>query len=250
MKIAVCLKHVPATDARIKLDADGKRIDGSGINYIINPFDEFAIEEALLIKEKLGGEVTIFTVGESTAIESVRKGLAMGADKAVHLTCEGVAMANPMDIAKVLSAEIQNYNPDLVLCGKKSADAQNQQVGSMLAVLMGLPVVTSVFELDASETQIHMKRETETGKEIFEIDLPVLITIDKTENEPRYASLRGIMMAKKKPVETKDVSLIGNTFIVDEMNLPKAKEPCKIVGEDASNTGELASLLHNEAKVI
>ena len=95
-----------------------------------------------------------------------------------------------------------------------------------------------------------MKRETETGKEIFEIDLPVLITIDKTENEPRYASLRGIMMAKKKPVETKDVSLIGNTFIVDEMNLPKAKEPCKIVGEDASNTGELASLLHNEAKVI
>ncbi|MBL7052187.1 MAG: electron transfer flavoprotein subunit beta/FixA family protein [Candidatus Marinimicrobia bacterium] len=250
MKIIVCVKHVPATDARIKLGADGKSIDETGINFIINPYDEFAIEEALLIKEKLGGEIMIVTLGESSAIESIRKGLAMGADKAVHLVCENVALADPWAVANRLAEEIREHDSDLILCGKNSADAQNQQVGSLVAAMLEKPVVTSVVEIEAEENTVTVWREIESGKEVYELSLPALLTVNKTEHEPRYASLRGIMMAKKKPVETKDVSIENGAIVVEEMSLPKAKEPCKIVGTDADSSGDLANLLHNEAKVI
>ncbi len=250
MKIIVCVKHVPATDARIKLGTDGKSIDETGINFVISPYDEFAIEEALLIKEKLGGEVMIVTLGESAAIESIRKGLAMGADKAVHLVCENVALADSWAVANRLAEEIREHNSDLILCGKNSADAQNQQVGSLVAALLGKPVVTSAVEIEAEENAITVRRETESGKEVYDLSLPAVLTVDKTEHEPRYASLRGIMMAKKKPVETKDVSIENSAMVVEEMSLPKAKEPCKIVGTDSAASGELANLLQNEAKVI
>jgi len=250
VKIIVCVKHVPATDARIKLGTDGKSIDETGINFVISPYDEFAIEEALLIKEKLGGEVMIVTLGESAAIESIRKGLAMGADKAVHLVCENVALADSWAVANRLAEEIREHNSDLILCGKNSADAQNQQVGSLVAALLGKPVVTSAVEIEAEENAITVRRETESGKEVYDLSLPAVLTVDKTEHEPRYASLRGIMMAKKKPVETKDVSIENSAMVVEEMSLPKAKEPCKIVGTDSAASGELANLLQNEAKVI
>lgn len=248
MKIAVCVSHVPDTATKVNIGADGKTIDPNGVTYIVNPYDEFAIEEALKTKEKLGGEVVAISVGKESNKETLRKALAMGADSAVLLKDEN--QRDSFGIAKALAEEIKSQNAELVFFGKQSVDYDNSITGQLTAELLGYNSVSVVvgFEIDGSK--IRAEREIEGGKEIVETSLPAVISAQKGLNEPRYASLKGIMQAKKKTIEEKDAAASEILVEVIEMKKPAPKEAGKIVGTDASAVQELVRLLREEAKVI
>ena len=250
MKIAVCVSHVPDTATKVKLNQDGKTIDPAGVTYIINPYDEFAVEEALKIKEKIGGdsEVTVISVGKSTNSETIRKALAMGVDKGVLLKDD-----NPRDsfgIAKALSEEIKSIGAELVFFGKQSVDYDNSTTGQMTAQMLDYNCVTVVVKFDLEGNKISAEREIEGGKEVVETQLPAIITCQKGLNEPRYASLKGIMAAKKKSIEEKPAAAYDNNIETLKMHLPAAKQPGRILGTDATAVPELVRLLREEAKVI
>ncbi len=249
MKIVACVSHVPDTASRIKVGSDGKTIDPSGVTYIINPYDEYAVEEALKTKEKSGsGEVVVVTVGSENSKETVRKALAMGADSGILLKDD-----NPRDslgIAKALAEEIKAQAAQLVFMGKQSVDYDNSIVGQLTSELLGYNCVAVCVKLDINGDKIIAEREIEGGREIVETSLPVIITCQKGLNEPRYASLKGIMAAKKKTIEEKPaVSYTPKSEII-RMHLPAGKQPGRIVGSDASAVPELVRLLKEEAKVI
>ena len=250
MKIAVCVSHVPDTATKVKLNQDGKTIDPAGVTYIINPYDEFAVEEALKTKEKIGGdsEVTVISVGKSTNNETIRKALAMGVDKGVLLKDD-----NPRDsfgIAKALSEEIKSIGAELVFFGKQSVDYDNSTTGQMTAQMLDYNCVTVVVKFDLEGNKISAEREIEGGKEVVETQLPAIITCQKGLNEPRYASLKGIMAAKKKSIEEKPAAAYDNNIETLKMHLPAAKQPGRILGTDATAVPELVRLLREEAKVI
>ena len=250
MKIAVCVSHVPDTATKVKLNQDGKTIDPAGVTYIINPYDEFAVEEALKTKEKIGGdsEVTVISVGKSTNNETIRKALAMGVDKGVLLKDD-----NPRDsfgIAKALSEEIKSIGAELVFFGKQSVDYDNSTTGQMTAQMLDYSCVTVVVKFDLEGNKISAEREIEGGKEVVETQLPAIITCQKGLNEPRYASLKGIMAAKKKSIEEKPAAAYDNNIETLKMHLPAAKQPGRILGTDATAVPELVRLLREEAKVI
>jgi electron transfer flavoprotein beta subunit len=249
MKIAVCISHVPDTATRIKIGADGKLIDPAGVTYIINPYDEFAVEEALKTKEKLGsGEVVVISVGGETNKETIRKALAMGADSAVLLKDD-----KPRDsygIAKALSDEIKSQGAELVFMGKQSVDYDNSITGQLTAELLGYNCVSVVVKLDIEGNKIKAETEIEGGREVVETQFPAIITCQKGLNEPRYASLKGIMAAKKKTIEEKPAAAAELTSEVIKMYLPPPKQAGRIVGTDVSAVPELVRLLREEAKVI
>jgi electron transfer flavoprotein beta subunit len=248
MKIAVCINHVPDTATKIKINADAKSIDPAGVQFIINPYDEFAVEEALKTKEKLGGEVLVISLGTDANKETIRKALAMGADNGILLKTE--EKKDSVSVAKLLAEEIKNQGCELVFMGKQSVDYDDAIVGQLTAGYLGFSCVTVVVDLKIDGTKITAEREIEGGREIVETSLPAVITTQKGLNEPRYASLKGIMAAKKKVIEEKPVaaSLI-NTEIL-EMTKPAPKSPGRIVGTDVSAVPELVRLLREEAKVI
>ncbi len=248
MKIAVCASHVPDTATKVKLGSDDKTIDPAGVSYVINPYDEFAVEEALKTKEKFGGEVTVISVGSDSSKETIRKALAMGADKGILLKDD-----NPRDsfnVAKALAEEIKNLECDIVFCGKQSVDYDNSVVGQMTAELLGFNCISVVVKLDINDKKVTAETEVEGGREIVETELPVVITTQKGLNEPRYASLKGIMAAKRKTIEEKPAATGENLTTVIKMRKPPAKQPGRILGEDSSAVPELVKLLHEEAKVI
>jgi electron transfer flavoprotein beta subunit len=248
MKIAVCVNHVPDTAAKITIGEDQKSIDQTGLAFVVNPYDEIAIEEALKSKEATEGEVVVLSVGTESNKESIKKALAMGADSAVLLTND-----KPRDsygIAKALADEIKSQEIELVFCGKQSVDYDNSSVGQILAGILGYNCVSVVVEFSLSERTVKCEREIEGGREVVETNLPCVITTQKGLNEPRYASLKGIMAAKKKTVEEKPAYECHNNIEIIEMRKPAPKNPGKIVGTDASAVPELVKLLHEEAKVI
>jgi electron transfer flavoprotein beta subunit len=248
MKIAVCVSHVPDTAAKINIGSDGKTIDPNGITYIVNPYDEFAIEEALKTKEKLGGEVVVISVGTDANKETLRKALAMGADSAVLLKDEN--QRDSFGIAKALAEEIKLQNAELVFFGKQSVDYDNSITGQLTAELLNYNSVSVVVNLNIEGNKITAEREIEGGKEVVETSLPAVITAQKGLNEPRYASLKGIMAAKKKTIEEKEAAA-ANLFVeVVEMKKPAPKQAGKILGSDSSSVSELVKLLREEAKVI
>jgi len=249
MKIVVCVSHVPDTAARIKVGSDGKTIDPAGVTYIINPYDEYAVEEALKTKEKLGaGEVIVITLGTEISKETIRKALAMGADSAVLLKDE--SSRDSMGIAKALSEEIKTQEAQLVFMGKQSVDYDSSIVGQLTAELLGYSCVSVCVKLDMDGDKIIAEREIEGGREVVETSLPSIITCQKGLNEPRYASLKGIMAAKKKTIEEKPAAAFNPTAEIVGMHLPAGKQPGRIVGSDASAVPELVRLLKEEAKVI
>jgi len=249
MKIVVCVSHVPDTASRIKVGADGKTIDPTGVTYIINPYDEYAVEEALKTKEKLGaGEVVILTLGGDSSKETIRKALAMGADSGIFLKDE--THRDSLGIAKALAEEIKTQNAQIVFMGKQSVDYDNSIVGQLTAELLGYNCVPVCVKLDINGDKITVEREVEGGREIVETSIPVIITCQKGLNEPRYASLKGIMAAKKKAIEEKAATTYTPTSEVINMHLPAGKNPGRIVGSDASAVPELVRLLKEEAKVI
>lgn len=248
MKIAVCVSHVPDTAAKINISGDGKGIDQTGVTYVVNPYDEFAIEEALKTKEKFGGETVVISLGGEANKETLRKALAMGIDNAVLLKDE--SYRDSLSVAKALAEEIKSQNAELVFFGKQSVDFDNSVVGQITAELLAYKCISVVVDFKMDGEKITAEREIEGGKEVVETSLPAVITAQKGLNEPRYASLKGIMSAKKKVIEEKPAHTANNFLEVVSMKRPAPKQAGKIVGTDASAVPELIRLLHQEAKVI
>ena len=248
MKLAVCINHVPDTAAKINIAAGGMNIDKTGVTYIISPYDEFAIEECLRLKEKNGGDVTVISLGGDTHKESLRKALAMGVDKAVLLKDEGVR--DSFAVARGLADYLKDISPDIVFFGKQSVDYDDGAVGVMVAEMLGLPSVSVVVKLDVTGGKAVAEREIEGGREILETTLPAVFTAQKGLNEPRYPSLKGIMAAKSKPIEERTLPAFSGKVTLVQMQKPPAKPAGRIVGTDASAVPELVRLLHEEAKVI
>lgn len=252
MKIAVCIKRVADSETRVKIAADGKSLDEAGVKFILNPYDEFAVEEALKRKEAAGsGEVVAIAVGTAASQETIRTALAMGVDRGVLLQVGGGA-ADPLAVARALAAELKGGGYDLILFGKMAIDDYHQAVGPMVAELLDLPCVTAVAKLEISGTSGTAEREIEGGVEVVTFPLPAVLTADKGLNDPRYPALKGIMAAKKKPLEVKPTQLAGGagTLEVQGMSLPPERKEGKIVGEGAAAVPELVRLLREEAKVL
>lgn len=262
MNSIVCLKEVPDTETRIEV-RDGEVVE-EGIQYVVNPYDEFALEEALKWQEEYGGKVTMVTLGPERARESILKGLAMGADEVYQLSDEAFQGGDAYATAKALAAAIKTLGEyDVVFCGKQAVDDDNAAVGIMLAELLDLPHVSVVSELaiDAEAKTARAKRDIEGGKEDVVLPLPAVITTQKGLNEPRYPSFRGIRQARKKPftlwdvgdvgLDPAEVGAAGAKLQVVEVTPPPERPPGRIVeGEADEAAKKVVHLLRDEAKVI
>jgi electron transfer flavoprotein beta subunit len=253
VRIAVCIKRVPDSETRVKIAPDGKSLDEAGVKFVLNPYDEFAVEEALRRKEQAGaGEVVVVSVGPAAVQETIRTALAMGADRGVLLQVERIP-ADGLVVARMLAAELKDGAFDLILFGKVAIDDSNHQVGPMVAELLGLPCVTSIARLELADGKGVAEREIEGGIEVCEFPLPAVLTVDKGLNEPRYPALKGIMAAKKKPLDVKPAASAAGTeggIEVVALTLPPERTAGRIVGEGASAVPELVRLLREEAKVL
>lgn len=262
MKIIVCVKQVPDTEASIKVKTGSTKIETEGVSMVVNPYDEYAVEEALRIKEKLGaGEVTIVSLGPAKTKETQRTCLAMGADKAVHLTDPAFEGLDGYGVALALAKAIKSMEFDLILCGKQAIDDDSAQVGPMLAELLDLPqaAVVTKLEIDGAAKKATAHRQIDGGTEILEMPLPAVITAQKGLNDPRYPSLKGIMSAKKKEITEINAAALGlpteelgaaRTKIVS-MNPPPMRTAGKVLqGEPAEVSAQVVKLLREEAKAI
>ncbi len=249
MNITVCVKRVPDTATRIRIAPDGRDIENDGVKHVLGPYDEFAVEAALQLVEAAGsGEVTLLSHGPEAAQESLRSGLALGAHKAVLLA--GAPGMDGWATARVLAAELADDDAGLVLFGVKAVDDDQQQVGPMVAELLGRPCATSVAAMDVEDGVATCRRAVEGGHEVVEMDLPAVATITKGRYEPRYASLRGIMMAKRKPLEVKPAPESAPGIAVESLAHPPERPEGRIVGEGVGAVPELVRLLRDEAKVL
>ncbi len=210
MNLVVCVKQVPSSEARVAVSGDGRSIDRSGLEMVVNPYDEYAIEEALRTREKFGGTVTVLCLGPAKAEEALRTCLALGADRAQIIKEEALLGADFLGVARILAAAIRPLAPDLIFCGKVSIDVENHGVGVALAELLGLPHVSVLSKLEwVDETHLTAHREIEGATEVVDVELPAVLTANKGLNDPRYPSLPGIMKAKKKPIEELTAASIG-----------------------------------------
>lgn len=249
MRSVVLVKRVPDTEARIRVAGDGTSIDPAGVKFVMNPYDEFAVEAALKQKESAGeGEVTAISVGGSESAETLRTALAMGADQAVLLKTEEAPEG--LATARAIAAELEGREFDLALFGIKAIDDDLQAVGPMVAELLGLPAATVVTEFTVENGTVNAQRAIEGGVEVVELALPCVLTITKGAFEPRYASLKGIMAAKRKPLEEKPAQLGAGGARLIGMENPPERSAGKIVGEGPDAVPELVRLLREEAKVI
>ncbi|WP_227935340.1 electron transfer flavoprotein subunit beta/FixA family protein [Alkalihalobacillus deserti] len=256
MNIFVIMKRTFDTEEKITI-SEGS-IDGSGAEYIINPYDEYAIEEAIVLRDEHEGEVTVVTVGEEEAEKELRTALAMGADKAVLLDSEDIDELDQFSTATLLATYLKDQEIDIILAGNVAVDGGSGQVGPRVAELLNIPQVTTITKLTIEDRKATIVRDVEGDEETVEVALPVLITAQQGLNEPRYPSLPGIMKAKKKPLETLDLDDLdldeedveAKTTTI-EIYLPSAKQAGKVLeGEPEAQVQELVSLLKSEAKVI
>jgi electron transfer flavoprotein beta subunit len=250
MNIVACIKRVPLTETQAKVAADGQSLDTSGVEYMTSFYDEIAVEEAVKTKEKLGGEVTILTLGSADASKQVRECLAKGGDKGVIMTTDGWTLLDCRSTAKLLAEKVKELGAELIFTGRQATDRDNASVGPMLATLLGWACVTDVVELEIDGGKGVAKRESEAGVETYEFSLPAVITCQKDLNEPRYAGLKGIMAAKKKPVEEVAVSAEASQTEVVTVTLPPARKEGRIVGEGPDAVDALMTALKTEAKVL
>jgi electron transfer flavoprotein beta subunit len=255
----VCISHVPDTESRIKIAAGGRKIDEAGLKFIVSPYDEYALEGAIRLKDAKGGDVTVVTFGPDRAQQALREALARGATKAIHIKGDS-GDADSLGIAKVLAAAIKSVPHDLVFLGKQGVGTDNALVGPMLAELLGYPQITVVTHLEVGEGTMTAHREIEGAEEVIEAPLPAIITAQKGMNEPRYASLKGIMAAKKVAIDTKSVSDLGldesdvfnKRVSVVSIELPAEKSGVrKIDGADAQAAArEILQYIRDEAKAL
>jgi electron transfer flavoprotein beta subunit len=250
VKTLVTVKRVPDPETTIRVKPDGSGIVTDNVKYVINPFDEIAIEEALRIKEKLSGEVILVSIGAKVVTEQLRTGLAMGADRAVLILCE--QELDSLAVARVFAKLIENEKPELVLMGKQAIDDDSNQAGQMLAALLGWPQATfaSKVELAADQKSVQVTREVDGGLETVGFALPGIITADLRLNEPRYASLPGIMKARKKEIKEVPIANLG-ADVTPRLKVLKLEPPAKKqAGKKLETVQALVDSLHTEAKVI
>ena len=262
MNVLVCVKHVPDTETKVKVAPGGAALDLGDANWVMNPYDEFAVEAALQIKEKQGGEVVAITVGGEDAVKTLRQALAMGADRAVLCSDPAFDGGDAAGTAAVLLAAAKKIPHDMALCGKHGVGDDNQQVGALLAALAGVPAVTVVTGLEFPEPGVALcQREIEGGTEVVRCPLPAVFTCQKGLNEPRYPSLKGIMAAKKKEVLTwgaadlgLDPASVGSAaaaFRLKSYELPPPRPAGRVLsGELDDQVKELVHLLRDESKVL
>ncbi|MFC1829295.1 electron transfer flavoprotein subunit beta/FixA family protein [Thermodesulfobacteriota bacterium] len=260
MEIVVLLKQVPATESYIGISDDGRSIKTDDIKWVINPYDEFAVEEALRIKEAHGGTVTLLSIGTDKAVEAIRTALAMGADKGILINDPVAQACDGLGIARILAAALKSEPFDLIIAGMRAVDDDNYQVGPAVAEYLDIPHISMVVKAEIESGNIRCTRTVEGGVVVLEAPMPALFTTQRGLNEPRYASLPGIMKAKKKPLDVKNLSDIGvDTTLIEtsKTKITAMKYPSErkggitIQGDSAQEkAAALAKLLNEEAMVI
>ncbi len=249
MKILVALKQVPDTETKIKVAADGRSLDPADVKWITGPYDEYALEEAIRIKEAKGAEVVALSVGGDSAKEVLRNALALGADSAVLLKGDG--QGDALAVAQMIADYAKDKGFDLILCGNKGIGGDNAAMGPMLAELLGVAQANVIVKLELGEGTFRAEREIEGGSEMVEGSLPAVITAQKGLNEPRYASLKGIMAAKKKTIEELDAAAAPAVAVVSALALPPERPAGRrLEGEPAAQAQALLQALKDEAKVF
>jgi electron transfer flavoprotein beta subunit len=250
VKIAVCIKRTPDSESRFKIAGSGVAIDEAGLKFDMDDFAGYAVEAALQMNEKAGGgETVVVAVGPDSVQEALRKAMSMGADRAVHLKVDAVP-ADGLAVAKALAAELRDGGYDLILFGKHAFDTSAGVVGTATAELLGLPCVTAASQLAITDGKGQARRELEGAAELVEFPLPAVVTIDEGVARPRYPSLKGIMAAKKKPLESKPAQLGAVRATVQKAELPPERPAGRIIGEGSGAVPELVRLLQTEAKVL
>lgn len=262
MRIAVCIKQVPDTEARLRVAKDGRWIDEEDLPFVINESDEYALEEALTLAEKSGGEVVVFSLGPARVKEALRKALALGAGRAVHLLDDAFSGGDALATARALAAAVSRESFDLVLTGSQSDDAGFGSTGSVLAGHLGWPHAWLVMGVEAEDGSLKVVREMESGmNEIIRISLPAVVEVQAGINHPRYASLKGIMKAKKKPLDlvtaadlgldASQVGLAGSRLEVVSVAFPESGEGAQIFeGDPETAARSLVEKLQKEARVL
>ncbi len=248
MKVLICISNVPDTTTKIKFVNNNTAFDKSGVQWIINPWDELALTRALDLKDAGAGieSITVMNVGLADAEPTIRKALAIGADKAIRINADPV---DSFQVASLLADAIKKDPCDVILCGIESCDYNGASVGGMLAELLDLPSVSAVSFLNIINGKVELKREIDGGQESIEITTPFVGIVQKgIAKDPRIPNMRGIMMAKTKPLQALEPSAAEKLAIVGSFDLPKAKAACKKI--DPDNVKELVRLLHHEAKLI
>ncbi|HZK76252.1 MAG TPA: electron transfer flavoprotein subunit beta/FixA family protein [Candidatus Kapabacteria bacterium] len=260
MNILVCVSHVPDTTTRVLVGPDGTSMDPTGVKFILNPYDEFAVEEALRLRDKHKGEVTVISVGPAAVKDAIRQALAMGADKGILVIGE---KNDSFQVVRMLAAAIspllsprlrgESGGADLILLGKQSIDFDGMDIAPMLSEMLGLPAATVVVSLAMEGSTATVEKEIEGGREVIELTMPCIVATQKGLNDPRYPSLPNIMKAKQKPIqEILGAPGTARTEVV-QMTKPEKARAHKILKSDGDAGGsarELARLLHEEAKVI
>ncbi len=248
MKILVCISHVPDTTSKINFTENDKKFDSNGVQFVINPYDEFALTRAMWFKEKQGASVTVVTVGDASTEPTLRKALAIGADNAIRV--DAVA-TDGFIVAKELAEVVKSGDYNLILAGKESIDYNGGMVPGMLAGLLDYNFVNACIGLEVESEKATISREIDGGKETLSCNLPLIIAGQKglvEEKDLRIPNMRGIMMARKKPLSIVESTANDTATATTSFEKPAAKSACKLI--DADNVDELINLLHNEAKVI
>ena len=250
MKIAVCIKRTPDSESRFRIAASNAAIDETGLKFDMDDFASYAVEAALQLNEKAGGgETVVVALGPDTVQESLRKAMSMGVDRAVHLKTDAIP-ADGVAIARALAAELKAGGFDLVLFGKHAFDSSAGVVGTATAEFLGVACITAASELRIESGTGTARRELEGAAEMLTFSLPAVVTIDEGVARPRYPSLKGIMAAKKKPLESKPAQLGSVRVTVQTVELPPERPAGRIIGEGVTAIPELVKLLQNEAKVL
>jgi len=248
MKVLVCIGHVPDTTSKINFANGDTEFDTNGIQFVINPHDEFTLARAMFLKEKQGAELTVINVGPVSVEPTLRKALAIGADSAIRVDAES---NDSLFVAKQIAAQAKEGNFDLIMAGKESIDYNGSMVPGLVASILDLPFVNSCIGLEVEGNTAEVKREIDGGKETLSIDLPFVLAGQKgltEENELRIPNMRGIMMARKKPLKVVSPGEAEVSAEYIKFEKPEQKSACKMLNED--QVAELVDLLHNEAKAI
>ncbi len=248
MNILVCISQVPDTTAKIQVSGDGKSIEKTGIKFILNPYDEFAIEEGLRLRERFGGTVIALTVGSETSKEILRTALAMGVDKAGIVKTDDIL--DSYNVAENIAGYAKSISPDLVIFGRQSIDFDSSGMAPMVAEMLDLPSISVVSSWNIENNVITAERDIEGGKEVLTCSIPCVISAQKGLNDPRYPKLPDIMKAKSKPIE-EIASCHGSALVsLTSMVLPSSKRVGMIVGDSEAEIASVVTALHEQAKVI
>lgn len=249
MNLVVCISQVPDTAARVKIGSDQQHVDEQDVTYVVNPYDEYAVEAALQLKEAGEAEITAIAVGPERVNAALRSCLALGCDEAIHLKTTG-PVDDPLQQARIFATALKEKSYDLILTGKQSVDDDTSAQGPMISTILGIPCLTEIVTIDIADGKVTATREVEGGKQTLTADLPALLTAQKGLNEPRYASLKGIMAAKKKEIAVIESDPGDASMEVVKLMMPPPRPEGKIVGEGPDAVTDLIRLLKEEAKVL